>query len=58
MNKYICEFCEDAVEDNQFYYVYAYVLEINTAPGLEPRKLQLYAEYFKKAEREWHNAQI
>jgi len=35
-----------------------YVLEINTAPGLEPRKLQLYAEYFKKAEREWHNAQI
>ena len=29
MNKYICEFCEGDVKDNQFYYVYAYVLETN-----------------------------
>lgn len=30
-----------------------YVLEVNSAPGLEPRKLQLYADYFLEAERRW-----
>jgi glutathione synthase/RimK-type ligase-like ATP-grasp enzyme len=35
-----------------------YVLEINTAPGLEPRKLQLYSEYFKQAEEKWRNNEI
>lgn len=28
-----------------------YVLEVNSAPGLEPRKLKKYAEYFKHCER-------
>jgi len=32
-----------------------YVLEVNSAPGLEPRKLQEYAEYFKQKEAEWKN---
>ena len=27
-----------------------YVLEVNTAPGLEERKLQIYADYFKNME--------
>lgn len=30
-----------------------YVLEINSAPGLEDRKLNQYAEYFKKEEEKW-----
>jgi len=30
-----------------------YVLEINSAPGLEPRKLKLYSDYFKKEEEKW-----
>lgn len=30
-----------------------YVLEINSAPGLEPRKLELYSQYFKKEEAKW-----
>jgi glutathione synthase/RimK-type ligase-like ATP-grasp enzyme len=30
-----------------------YVLEINTAPGLEDRKLNIYADYFRKMERRW-----
>jgi len=30
-----------------------YVLEINTAPGLEPRKLEIYANYFKEEEEKW-----
>jgi glutathione synthase/RimK-type ligase-like ATP-grasp enzyme len=32
-----------------------YVLEINTAPGLEDRKLDMYADYFKQKERDWRN---
>jgi glutathione synthase/RimK-type ligase-like ATP-grasp enzyme len=32
-----------------------YVLEINSAPGLERRKLNLYAEYFKREETKWKN---
>jgi len=31
-----------------------YVLEINTAPGLEPRKLKIYANYFKEEEEKWN----
>lgn len=30
-----------------------YVLEVNTAPGLEPRKLQIYSEYFRIEEQKW-----
>jgi len=30
-----------------------YTLEINSAPGLEERKLQIYADYFKHKEEEW-----
>ena len=30
-----------------------YVLEINSAPGLENRKLQLYADFFKSKEENW-----
>jgi glutathione synthase/RimK-type ligase-like ATP-grasp enzyme len=30
-----------------------YVLEINSAPGLEERKLQIYADYFKQEEEKW-----
>lgn len=30
-----------------------YVLEINSAPGLEKRKLKIYADFFKKKEKEW-----
>jgi glutathione synthase/RimK-type ligase-like ATP-grasp enzyme len=30
-----------------------YVLEINSAPGLENRKLEMYAKYFKEEERKW-----
>lgn len=30
-----------------------YVLEVNSAPGLEPRKLALYAEYFREKEKAW-----
>lgn len=30
-----------------------YVLEVNSSPGLEPRKLELYAQYFKKEEQKW-----
>lgn len=32
-----------------------YILEVNSAPGLEPRKLQLYADYFKAMEERWLN---
>jgi len=30
-----------------------YVLEVNSAPGLEERKLNIYADFFKKKEQEW-----
>jgi len=30
-----------------------YVLEVNSAPGLEDRKLQEYAEYFREEEQKW-----
>lgn len=30
-----------------------YVLEVNSAPGLEKRKLQIYADYLKKEELKW-----
>ncbi len=30
-----------------------YVLEVNSAPGLEERKLKIYANYFIKKEKEW-----
>ena len=30
-----------------------YVLEVNSAPGLEPRKLQIYGEYFKEMNQLW-----
>ena len=33
-----------------------YVLEINTAPGLEDRKLNIYAQYFRTMERKWLNS--
>jgi len=32
-----------------------YVLEVNSSPGLEPRKLELYSNFFKKKESEWKN---
>ena len=35
-----------------------YVLEINSAPGLEPRKLELYSQYFKREEIKWRNNEI
>ena len=35
-------------KDNQFY-----VLEVNSAPGLEERKLKIYADYFLKEESKW-----
>ena len=34
---------------------YFYVLEINSAPGLEDRKLQLYADYFLHEEKKFRN---
>lgn len=30
-----------------------YLLEVNSAPGLEPRKLELYKNYFIEEERKW-----
>jgi len=33
-----------------------YVLEVNSSPGLEDRKLQEYAEYFKEEENKWRNS--
>lgn len=30
-----------------------YVLEVNSAPGLEPRKLQVYSQYFKEMYQLW-----
>jgi glutathione synthase/RimK-type ligase-like ATP-grasp enzyme len=35
-----------------------YVLEVNSSPGLEDRKLQLYADYFKQKELEWRQNAI
>ena len=33
-----------------------YLLEVNSAAGLEPRKIQLYKDYFQKMERKWRNS--
>jgi len=35
-----------------------YVLEVNSSPGLEERKLIIYADYFKTKEREWRENEI
>lgn len=33
-----------------------YLLEVNSAPGLEPRKLALYTQYFKSMDRKWRQS--
>jgi glutathione synthase/RimK-type ligase-like ATP-grasp enzyme len=33
-----------------------YILEVNSSPGLEDRKLNEYTEYFKEEEYKWLNS--
>ena len=35
-----------------------YVLEVNSAPGLEPRKIQVYVNYFKEMYKQWRRGYV